>query len=109
MPVSHRVRLAAFSCLALAAPATLGHARTPEEQMLMIEPSERIEQRCNARGMGEVGRAGKGLKPDELVAYAYADPVIRGARITAKGAAVRSGRTWYHLAYECETERDGSM
>ncbi|QIB36098.1 DUF930 domain-containing protein [Ancylobacter pratisalsi] len=75
--------------------------------MMMIEPSERIEQRCNARAMGDVGRDNRGMKPDELVAYAYGDTVIKGARIKAPGAAIRSGRTWYHLSYDCVTEHDG--
>ncbi|MBB3772249.1 hypothetical protein FHS55_002861 [Angulomicrobium tetraedrale] len=90
--------------LFLHAPA---QARSENEQMMLLEPSERIEQRCNARAMGEVGRTNKGMKPDELVAYAYRDPVVKGWRIKAPGAAVRSGNIWYHLSYECETEHDG--
>ncbi|TCK16685.1 uncharacterized protein DUF930 [Ancylobacter aquaticus] len=89
--------------LPISAPA---QARSVDQQMMMM-PSERIEQRCNARAMGEVGRANKALHPDELVAYAYADPVIKGWSIKAPGGAVRSGATWYHIAYECETAHEG--
>jgi len=93
--------------LAICAGPPAAQARTPAEQMMLLDPSERIEQRCNARAMGEVQRNVKGMKPDELVAYAYRDPVIKGWKIKAPGAAIRSGNTWYHLSYECETEHDG--
>jgi hypothetical protein len=82
-------------------------ARSTQDEMMQLEPSERIEQVCNTRAMGEVQRAGKGLRPDELVAYAYRDPVVKGWKIKAPGAAVRSGGTWYHIAYECETAHEG--
>ena len=91
----------------LLADLTPAQARSPEQQMLLLDPSERIEQRCNSRAMGEVQRNVKGMKPDELVAYAYRDPVIKGARIKAPGAAIRSGGTWYHLSYDCETQNEG--
>ncbi|WP_018387433.1 DUF930 domain-containing protein [Ancylobacter sp. FA202] len=82
-------------------------ARSTDDQMMQLEPSERIEQVCNTRAMGELQRGQKGMRPDELVAYAYRDPVVKGAKINAPGAAVRSGGTWYHIAYECETAHEG--
>lgn len=106
MPTVSAARAAAIF-LALAAVPLPASARSNSEQMMMLDPSERIEQRCNARAMGDVGRDNRGMKPDELVAYAYRDPVIKGAKIKAQGAAIRSGNTWYHLAYDCETEHDG--
>lgn len=75
--------------------------------MMKLDPSARIEQRCNARGMGVVEREHKGMRPDELVAYAYANTVIDHDRIKAPGAAVRSGGDWYHLSYVCQTANDG--
>lgn len=57
--------------------------------------------------MGLVRREHKGFWPDELVAYAFADPVIRGNHVDARGAAVRSNSKWYHLSYVCETTPDG--
>lgn len=82
-------------------------ASSTRDQMMRLEPSERIEQVCNTRAMGEVQRTRKGMRPDELVAYAYRDPVVKGWKIKAPGAAVRSGHTWYHISYECETVHDG--
>lgn len=81
--------------------------RDPAEQMLKLAPSARVEQRCNARAMGDVGREHPGMRPDELVAYAFADPQIDGATVKAPGAAVRSRGTWYRLSYDCETADEG--
>lgn len=74
--------------------------------MLALDPTARLEQRCNARGMGMVGREHTNLRPDELVAYAYSDTQIKGNSIKAPGAAIRSRGVWYHLSYVCETSED---
>lgn len=87
------------------APAFAKSSRT--DQMLKLDPVTRVEQRCDARAMGIVGREHKGYRPDEFVAYAFADPVIRGTQIKAPGGAIRSGGKWYKLAYVCETSADG--
>nr|WP_246549278.1 DUF930 domain-containing protein [Ancylobacter oerskovii] len=88
-------------------PPAGAQAKTTDEQMLMLDPAARVEQRCNSRGMGEIGREQKGMHPDELVAYAYANTKLSGQHLVAPGAAVRSGGTWYHLSYACETANDG--
>jgi hypothetical protein len=90
----------------LGAPA--GHARTSRsEQMLKLTPETRLEQRCNSRAMGAVSREHKGFKPDEFVAYAFAETAIRGSQIKAPGGALRSGGNWYKVSYTCETSPDG--
>ncbi|OSI48493.1 hypothetical protein BSZ15_38330 [Bradyrhizobium canariense] len=78
-----------------------------DEQMMKLDLGARVEQRCNRRAMGLVGREHLGFHPDELVAYAYGDPRSSGAVVDASGAAVRSGNVWYHLAYSCQTSADG--
>jgi hypothetical protein len=75
--------------------------------MLKLSPETRVEQRCDARAMGSVGREHKGFKPDEFVAYAFAETDMRGTRIKAPGGAVRSGGKWFRLSYVCETSADG--
>lgn len=77
------------------------------DQMLKLDPATRVEQRCDARAMGIVGREHKGYRPDEFVAYAFADPVMRGTHIKAPSGAIRSGGKWYKLSYVCETSSDG--
>jgi len=106
--------LAAIVLVAAAAPgfaASRGHEQgrdnNHDREMLKLAPEERIEQRCNARAMGEVGREHKGFRPDELVAYAFAEPVVKTDAIDAPGAALRSGGNWYRLSYRCTTSADG--
>jgi len=96
-----------LAVLATATAVIPAKARTANDEMMMLDPAARIEQRCNARGMGLVGREHKGFHPDELVAYAYGNTVLHDNGIKAPGAAVRSGNTWYHLSYVCETANEG--
>jgi hypothetical protein len=103
------MKLLCFIGVAIAASAaSFAHAATSRsEQMLKLSPETRIEQRCDARAMGSVGREHKGFRPDEFVAYAFAETVLRGDRIHAPGGAIRSGGKWYRLSYTCETSPDG--
>lgn len=96
-----------LTVLALVAPSEVFAASSRAQQMEKLSPETRIEQRCDSRAMGEVSRSNKGFKPDEFVAYAFADPVLRGSRISAPGGAVRSGGKWYRVSYVCETTSDG--
>lgn len=75
--------------------------------MLHVDPATRVEQRCNARAMGVVSREREGMRPDELVAYAFADTHQQDGAISAPGAAIRSAGHWYHLSYQCRTSADG--
>jgi hypothetical protein len=43
------------------------------------------------------------VRTDELVAYAFAETVIRGDVIQASGGAVRNGNTWYRISHVCQT------
>lgn len=74
-----------------------------------LAPEARIEQRCNVRAMGDISREHPGFAPDELVAYAFADPEtdVDAQTIRAPGAAVRSKGEWYHLSYRCQTTAEG--
>lgn len=98
---------AAIAFIGIAAQSPVYAASSRTDQMLKLSPETRLEQRCDARAMGSVGREHKGYKPDEFVAYAFADPVIRGNEIKAPGGAIRSGGKWYRLSYVCETSPDG--
>lgn len=89
----------------LAGPAVAGAHR--DDMMLHVDMATRIEQRCNARAMGQLGREQKGMRPEEVVAYAFADPKLGKESISAPGAAIRSRGHWYHLAYQCRTSADG--
>ncbi|MGH6761343.1 MAG: DUF930 domain-containing protein [Phyllobacterium sp.] len=73
---------------------------------MKLEPETRLEQRCNIRAMGAIEREHKDMHPDELVAYAFLDPVIGKHSIRAPGAAFRTGGEWFHLSYKCKTTDD---
>jgi hypothetical protein len=101
-----KVIIAAIGIMLLAdSQASAASSRT--EQMLKLSPETRVEQRCDAKAMGSVGREHKGFKPDEFVAYAFGDTDMRGTHIKAPGGAIRSGGKWYRLSYVCETSPDG--
>jgi hypothetical protein len=77
--------------------------QSQDQVMLILTPETRLEQRCNARAMGAVNREHKNFRTDELVAYAFAETVIRSDVIQASGGAVRNGNTWYHISFVCQT------
>ncbi|MFG1478181.1 DUF930 domain-containing protein [Xanthobacter sp. V4C-4] len=110
MRFSHR-RIAAAVVLCAGAACVLGGAAAAsprrDEMILHLDPATRIEQRCNARAMGVISREHHDLRPDELVAYAFADTQVGADTIVASGAAVRSAGHWYRLSYRCRTTADG--
>ncbi|WP_420962531.1 DUF930 domain-containing protein [Brucella sp. IR073] len=77
-----------------------------QRQIAKLDPQTRMEQRCNGRAMGRISREKKGMAPDELVAYAFADTVKSEHAMKAPGAAFRSKGKWYHLSYTCHTTDD---
>ncbi len=106
-PVTPFSRLPILFLLATALGAPPALAASDTAQMLKLAPRARMEQRCNARAMGLISREHKGLRPDELVAYAFADTVAQDGKVEAPGAAVRSAGKWYHLSYVCQTTDAG--
>lgn len=97
----------AFAAAVMLASTESHAASTRVQQMLKLSPETRVEQRCDARAMGAVQREHHGFRPDEFVAYAFADPVLRGSKISAPGGAIRSNGKWYRLSYTCETNSEG--
>src|SRR4051794_37031447 len=62
--------------------------RSMQDQLMKLSPEARIEQSCNGRAAGLSARERKLKAPDEVVAYAFADTVSRGASLEAPGAAI---------------------
>jgi hypothetical protein len=82
-------------------------AKSITDQLLMLAPEARLEQRCNGRLSGEVRREQPKHSPDEVVAYAFADVRTRGSELDAPGAAFRSHGRWYRAQYHCRATPDG--
>ena len=104
-PRAAQMKTSFFFATALSA-FTAGEVLAKQSQdqvMLILTPETRLEQRCNARAMSTVNREHKNFRTDELVAYAFAETVIRGDLIQASGGAVRNGNTPYHISYVWQT------
>ena len=69
-------------------------------------PSERLVQLCNIEGLEQIRRGAPSYDPDTLVSYAMSDPLTAGLTLSAPGAAVRSRRRWYEVAFKCTAAAD---
>ncbi|WP_342360997.1 DUF930 domain-containing protein [Terrarubrum flagellatum] len=103
-----RLIFVAGALIAASLPASArGHARPSGPSLMKFSLEARLEQSCNGRAITEIGKVEKGYRPDEVVAYAFADNKISGSEVTAPGAAIRSHGEWYHLSYRCHATSDG--
>lgn len=73
-------------------------------QLQALDPAERLEQRCDVEAMDRIRRDQADFRPDKVIAYTFADPVISGDRMKAPGAVFRSRGEWYRLKFKCEIE-----
>jgi hypothetical protein len=89
--------LASIATSALAVDATM------KKELEKLDPSERMEQACDAEAMKRIGTEKTGFKPDKVIAYTFGDPNMAPDSINAPGAVFRSKGDWYHLAYKCTT------
>jgi len=69
-------------------------------------PGERLVQLCNIEGLEQIRRGAPGYDPDTLVSYAMSDPLTAGMTLSAPGAAFRSRRRWYGVAFKCTVAAD---
>ncbi|MGN8023215.1 DUF930 domain-containing protein [Phyllobacterium sp. 22229] len=94
----------------LATAAVMGSAKamdsTEAEELEGLSPETRLEQRCDLEAMERIHHDPVKLVPDELVAYAFKEPLVTGDKIQSTGAAFRSKGEWYHLSYTCTTSPD---
>jgi hypothetical protein len=89
----------------LASIATSAFAVDPamKKQLEKLDPSERMEQACDAEAMKRIGTDKTGFKPDKVIAYTFGDPAMNPDSMNAPGAVFRSKGDWYHLSYTCVT------
>ncbi|MCO4315759.1 DUF930 domain-containing protein [Phyllobacterium sp. 21LDTY02-6] len=95
----------AILCLVLTGPA-FAMDNAAAQQLQKLDPQTRLEQRCDLEAMERIHKDPARLVPDELVAYAFEEPKIKGDKIRSPGAAFRSKGEWYHLSYNCATSPD---
>jgi len=95
-----------FALMGIAGSALAADHSVIRRQIAKLDPQTRLEQRCNGRAIGRIAREKKGMSPEEVVAYAFADTIKSEHAMKAPGAAFRSRGKWYHLSYKCHTTDD---
>lgn len=86
----------------LAAP----RSRQARKGLAQLAPEERVVQLCNLEAMEQVHRWNADFDPDFLVAYAFSGVKLSGETLKANGAAFRSKRQWWRVAYSCAVTAD---
>ena len=78
------------------------------EQVLMkLSPEERAQQACVAEGLDAIRRDKRLRRVDRLVPDTFGRSQFEGAVVHAKGAAVRAGKSWYAVSFDCTLANDG--
>ncbi|MGH6862355.1 MAG: DUF930 domain-containing protein [Phyllobacterium sp.] len=81
-------------------------SRSAREALPTLEKEERFEQICGLEAMAQIAAWDKSYRPERIVAYAMAATQVEEGIIDAKGAAFRSRRKWYNLAFRCGISRE---
>jgi hypothetical protein len=76
------------------------------KSLLMIDPSERLEQLCDYTALTQIRNDDKSFRPDRAVANAMGEPKVKQDTIETKGGAFRSRGKWYTLTYRCQATPD---
>ena len=77
-----------------------------EKSLLMLDPSERLEQLCDYTAMARIRSDDKNYRPDRAVANAMGEPQVKQDMIETRGGAFRSRGKWYALSYACAATPD---
>src|SRR5471032_1363379 len=72
-----------------------------EKSLLMLDPSERLEQLCDYTAMTQIRNDDKSYRPDRAVSNAMGEAQVRQDTIDSQGGAFRSRGKWYALSYRC--------
>ena len=76
------------------------------QQFEKLDPQTRLEQRCDTEAMWKINADQTTFRPDKVIAYTFADPVVEKDSIKAPGAVFRSKGEWYKLKFKCSTDPD---
>jgi hypothetical protein len=76
------------------------------KQFEKLDPQTRLEQRCDTEAMWKINADKTSFKPDKVIAYTFADPIVDADSLRAPGAAFRSKGEWYKLKFQCSTGPD---
>ena len=68
--------------------------------------ADRMVQLCGIEAMEQVHAWDARLEPDNVVAYAMAEAKIGARDVVAEGGAIRSGKRWFNIEFNCELAPD---
>ncbi|QRY66534.1 DUF930 domain-containing protein [Ensifer sp. PDNC004] len=75
-------------------------------QFEKLDPQTRLEQRCDTEAMERINADKSSFKPDKVIAYTFAEPVVKEDKMKAPGAVFRSKGEWYKLKFKCLTDAE---
>ncbi|MBD9649143.1 DUF930 domain-containing protein [Ensifer sp. ENS09] len=75
-------------------------------QFKKLDPQTRLEQRCDTEAMERINADKSSFKPDKVIAYTFAEPVVKEDKMKAPGAVFRSKGEWYKLKFKCLTDAE---
>ena len=75
-------------------------------QFEKLDPQTRLEQRCDTEAMERINADKSSFKPDKVIAYTFAEPVVKEDKMKALGAVFRSKGEWYKLKFKCRTDAE---
>lgn len=102
------MRKLVWSALAVsfAAGSTSAMDQSLVRQFEKLDPETRLEQRCDTEAMEQISADKNAYRPDKVIAYTFADPVMEANAMKAPGAVFRSKGEWYRLKFKCSTGPD---
>lgn len=77
-----------------------------EQSLLKLQPEEWAQQACVIKGLDVVKRYKHLRRADRLMPDVFNRAKFAKGVVTAKGAAVRVGKRWYELSFECSVTDD---
>jgi len=96
-----RIRLGLMIATLSWGAAVPASAASVDKWLAQLDPAERSHQACIVKGLDSVRRDQRLRLADRMKTSILAPAVLEGTHLTAKGAAVRAGRRWYALSFDC--------
>lgn len=106
--IAQRVRMGLGLALGLVAAGAWQALASDQftQTLSKLDPEERSHQACIIRGFDAVRADPRLRKADRMKTSILTPAVLKGATLTAKGAAVRAANHWYALSFVCSLTPD---
>ena len=97
--------------MALVAALTIGFsgaavAASIERSLAKLPPEIRAQQACGLHAMREMRKLPSLKRADRVQPSSAKPAVLQGAKLVAKGGAVRAGGRWYAVDFSCDMSPD---